>query len=350
MKKKKKLIILCSIILVLVIITPLPVSIVLYEKFFGHRTESNTREITPTMEEYQSLERSQVQFPSNKGQLLTGYLYNKKDSSETKGLIVLAHGIGGGHIDYLEEINYLCNNGYEVLGYDNTGCNESEGKAMLGLVQSSIDLDYTLRFVESNEELNKLPILLYGHSWGGFAVCSVLNYDHNITAVVSRSGFNRSQDMLIEEGTSMYGDFVKIASPYLYIYEKFKFGNATDKTAEKGILNTDAKVFLLYGDKDKVISYDSSIYRIFEDTKKDNVLTKLYPGKEHDVTLSKEAMDYAVIKNEEGRKLAVKYNDKIPKEELDTYYKGIDKALSRKLDPVVMQDIVDFYDATVGIK
>jgi uncharacterized protein len=350
MKKKKKVLLLCSIMLVLVIITPLPVSIVLYEKFFGHRIDSNTREMAPTMEEYQSLERSQVQFPSNKGQLLTGYVYKKKNSGETKGLIVLTHGMGGGHIDYLEEINYLCNNGYEVLGFDNTGCNESEGKSMIGLVQSSIDLDYALRFVESNEALNKLPTLLYGHSWGGFAVCSVLNYDHNITAVVSRSGFNRSQDMLIETGTSMYGDFVKIASPYLYLYEKFKFGNATDKTAEKGVKNTDAKVFLLYGDKDKVISYDSSIYRIFKDTKKDNVITKLYTGKDHDVTISQEAMDYIVIKNEEGRKLDDKYNDKIPKEELEAYYKGIDKALARKLDSAVMQDIVDFYDAAVGTK
>lgn len=39
-----------------------------------------------------------------------------------KGLIVISHGMGGGAEGYMAETLYFVNHGYQVFGYDNTGC------------------------------------------------------------------------------------------------------------------------------------------------------------------------------------------------------------------------------------
>ena len=61
---------------------------------------------------------------------------------------------------------------------------------MMGMAQSAIDLDAALTYIESNDELNGLPVLLYGHSWGGYAAAAVLGSDHDIKASVSISGYS----------------------------------------------------------------------------------------------------------------------------------------------------------------
>lgn len=350
MAEHKKILIFFLIILNILLVIPLAAAGVLYERYFGHRTETNTSALAPDMKEYPNLKRKKVQFPSNHGQLLTGYLYiGRNYTNPSKGLIVLSHGINCGHIDYLEEINYLCSWGYTVLGYDNTGCNESEGSSMIGLVQSSIDLDYALRYVENQDELKTMPVLLYGHSWGGYAVCSVLNGNHNVKAVVSRSGFNHSRDVLIDGGVYMYGDWVRIITPYLYFYEKIKFGRNADNTAEKGIKNAKAEILILYGAKDNIISRENSIYHIVKDYKQKNVTVILYQEKEHDVVLSDEALCYLKNKKAEEAALINKYNGKsnIPKEVMDAYINSVDRMKIRQLDENVMKNIIDFYDAVI---
>jgi alpha-beta hydrolase superfamily lysophospholipase len=105
----------------------------------------------------------------------------------------LAHGLGGGADDYLPQIMFFVNHGYKVLGYNCTGSYESEGKSTIGFSQAVLDLDAALNYVEQEDSLNGLDVLLFGHSWGGFAVTNILNYDHDITAVVSVAGVNSAK-------------------------------------------------------------------------------------------------------------------------------------------------------------
>jgi len=96
--------------------------------------------------------------------MLTGYKYYREDT-EINGLVVLAHGFGGGQRNYMHISNYFASNGYAVFAYDATGNDESEGEAVGSLPQSVVDLDYALRFVKSNSDFAGLPIALWGHSW-----------------------------------------------------------------------------------------------------------------------------------------------------------------------------------------
>lgn len=106
-------------------------------------------------EEY---DRELLSFTSGENQL-QGYLYG---ADNTKGLVVISHGLGGGAESYMTETVYFVDHGYQVFGYDNTGCYKSEGENCIGLSQSVIDLDAALTFIESEARFDDLPILLYG--------------------------------------------------------------------------------------------------------------------------------------------------------------------------------------------
>ena len=83
-------------------------------------------------------------------------------------MYVIAHGFGGGgHNSYMDVANYFASNGYYVFAYDVTGCDKSEGEGVGGVPQGVIDLDHAISFVEDNNEIPELPIMLFGHSWGG---------------------------------------------------------------------------------------------------------------------------------------------------------------------------------------
>ena len=257
---KRNVIILTIAIILICFVLPMIITVIAYEANFGSRVTIDENNSMMKFEDYE-MSRENIEFKSNKGQTLRGYLYTK-EGVEPKALIFLSHGYLNVHEDYLAQINYFVENGFEVMGYDNTGTNLSDGDNLIGLGQSAIDLDYALRFVESNEDLNKYKVFLYGHSWGGYAVTYVLNYGHNVAGVVARSGYNNSRDMLVEYGSNLYGDWLKLLSPYayIYIYEKIKFGDAIDKNGVKGInASKDTPVMLFHSKDDDVISLDNSL-------------------------------------------------------------------------------------------
>jgi dienelactone hydrolase len=70
-----------------------------------------------------------------------------------------------------------------------------------------LDLNSALNYIESDSTLNDLPIMLYGHRWGGYAVAAVLNYGHDIAATASIAGFNAPMEILFEQAKKMMGVF-----------------------------------------------------------------------------------------------------------------------------------------------
>ena len=48
----------------------------------------------------------------------------------------------------------MVDHGWRVLAYDATGSCESEGEGTVGLVQSALDLDAALTYVENNASLS----------------------------------------------------------------------------------------------------------------------------------------------------------------------------------------------------
>lgn len=349
MSLRKKIVLWISVLVVAALVIPMGVTAFLYENYFGKRADGNNLLTRQSLADFTELTSEAVRFPSDQGQMLAGAVYSSTNGAEPKGLIVFSHGIWSSHEDYLEQINYFAQKGYRVFGFDNTGTEKSEGSSIYGLAQSSIDLDYALRFVEGQEELKKLPLLLYGHSWGGYAVCSVLNQNHKVTAVISRSGFNKSQDMLLEFGRRMYGDAVVAITPYLSVYEWFKFGSIVDLTGTRALQTTSAKVLVVHSDDDDTISVGNSLYGHREAYKDNaNVSEQLLAGRGHDVVETAAARAYRKSRDEEWDALKKQYGGNVPEEVSDAFDAQEDKAKAKEMDTALMDQFTQFYDEAVG--
>ena len=281
---------------------------------------------------------------------LQGYHYGKENE---KGLIVISHGLGAVAENYLSETLYFVDNGYQVFSYDNTGCHNSEGDDSRGLSQSVIDLDSALTYIESDSRFDNLPILLFGHSWGGYAVTAIFNYNHNITASVSLAGFNEPISMIFDKGKQIMGPLAYIEYPIMSLYHRFLFkGNAT-LTAVDGINQTSTPILLIHGNEDEVIDPNTvGIIAFKDEITNPNVQYILRTNERQNnhtqLCMSITALEYIDELNITYNELSQKYDNEVPEEELKTFYDSIDKKKASLLNEELMQEILKFYEASLN--
>lgn len=293
--------------------------------------------------------RKSVHFMSGKNKL-RGDIYGLNNK---KGLVVISHGHSRGAERYLSETMYFVDNGYMVFAFDGTGCHRSEGKNQVGISKPVLDLDCALTYIEKQPEFQNLPILLYGHSQGGYAVTSVLNYDHNIAAVVSVAGFNKPVRMILEWGkNNILGKFMYLEVPYAYIYQKVLFGKNAFLSAVNGINKSSVPVLIVHGTGDTVIGYNTaSIISYKKYIKNANVeyITRDKNGQNGHSNLVKslKANKYTSKTVKEYRKIMEKYDKKVPKKIEKSFYKSIDKYKSNELDESFMEEVLDFYKRAI---
>lgn len=295
--------------------------------------------------DYEGLERETVSFPSGK-ETLTGYIYGKDNTSQ--GLVVISHGLGGDSEGYISETKYFVDNGFMVFAYDNTGSGASTGDSCKGLAQSAIDLDNALNYVEQNPIFDGLPICLYGHSWGGYATTAVLNYDHDITAVVSLAGYNSCMQEMTYVGKSILGPFVYAEYPFMWLMQYMTFGDKVNVTASDGINHaSNTAVLIVQGDLDDFVGYDGPcIYANRDKITNSNVQFMVLENRDHgDLMMdqSEERLNYREQMNEAYDKLSEEYGGEIPDEINEQWYAALDKNLNSKLDEELFADFAAFY-------
>ncbi len=181
-------------------------------------------------------------------------------SLDSKGLIVVAPGHRDANDIKLYEIRYFVDAGYSVIGFDYTGCYTSGGDNMGGYSQCVYDLDALLDYVESDERFSKMPIYLFGHSMGAYAVCTVLQYEHDIEKVVAASGFDTPQEQWqysIEKNT---GIFYPIIKPLNTLFICLKYGEDKDLSAIDGINSVSIPILIISAEKDSFYGGSSPIY------------------------------------------------------------------------------------------
>jgi dipeptidyl aminopeptidase/acylaminoacyl peptidase len=269
-RQRKRIKIIIAVIVVPILVTILALlllSIYIYDANFNLRFTTNPESLF-AVEEFDGLNRERYTFASNKGQTLVGYRYFKE--VDAKGVVVLAHGFGGGgHNVYMDVANYFTSNGYTVFAYDATGNDESEGDGVGGLPQGVIDLDYALRFVKESPAFEGLPILLFGHSWGAYSAGSVLNLHPDISAVVMGAGFNRAIDMFEEEGRRQAGSGIDMVLPFIPLIELTKFGAYQSYTCVDGLASSNAGAMIIHSTDDDIVSFTEQ-YGMFEKMFRDN--------------------------------------------------------------------------------
>ncbi len=346
------------LIIALALIIPLCGWYVLCSLLYDSNISISADSYEPLMlrvEDFEGLECREYSFPSDKGQMLAGYLYSSGEDQH--GIVVLAHGFGGGgHNSYMDCADFFARNGYYVFAYDATAMDKSEGDRLGGAPQGVIDLEYAISFVEESDDIPDLPIVLFGHSWGAYSVSAVLTYHPEVMAVIECCGFNRSSDMFESVGRSQAGDVICAMTPFIRLHEFIRFGEYASNTAMDGFDSTDAAVMIVHSADDDVIGIEYGLDKYYEKYKDDARFTFVrFEDRGHnsifidpDNTYSKEF--------DAGFDLWVQTLGYVPDEDKERF--AADKAAyinehldhyrwSHRLDEDLFESFVEFYDKNI---
>ena len=292
-----------------------------------------------------------VSFMSGKN-TLRGYIYGTENSSP-KGLIVFAHGITVGHESYINQLMWFADRGWRVFAYDATGSATSEGKGTVGLVQSALDLDRALTFAENDERLKDLPVYLLGHSWGGYAVCAALNFDHDIRAAASISGYAYPLKMYklgTERTVKNITPAVMMFMPYVKGYNRAVARKNAKLNAVDGINRAaDVPVLIIHGENDEYVDFGKvSIY-----CERDNITS---PNASYMVLQGRYADHQNFFKTDEANDLTKEFYSRrgelekkygglngIPSAELEKFMNSFDKERLNEVNSGLLESIEEFF-------
>ncbi len=277
---------------------------------------------------------------------LKGYYYK---SAEEKGLVIISHGLHAGGDDYIPIIKYLVKNGYNVFSYDITGTYDSEGESTVGMCQAIIDLEGTINYIKQTPDLSKYSLFLLGHSWGGYAVTSVLSICDGIKAVAAIAPMNNGCKMMVDKAEEYVGKVGTVPGPIFTIYQKILFGKYVNYTGVGGINSVDIPILIAHGIDDKVISFDKqSIYAYKNEITNPNVQYYIGLGLQngHDsIWHSTESLAYQRKIEDEIKFIEAKNNKKSTEEELIAFYKTIDHELYSSVNVELMKQIITMFDS-----
>lgn len=310
---------------------------------FGKRCEGNENLKYLKAKSFDNLNAYPISFKSNKGQVLNGFLYSGAKTEKYKALIVFSHGMGAGHLAYTTEINYFAQKGYIVLAFDNTGTCESEGKKLMGFGQGIIDLNKAIEFINNREDLKDLPLLLLGHSWGGYCVSNVPAVTTaNIRGIVAFSPFNSIGRLIADTVKMRTKANVRFLTPFIDAVNLLKFGKIGILRSCDTINNNQIPTLIMHGGNDMTINVKNSPvglkHRIAENS---NARTILYDSKYHNVYLAKDAEQYL---NDIFAKVG-----SLPPNSPEAYeiYQSIDYSLITKEDLTVMDTANTFFEECI---
>lgn len=202
---------------------------------------------------------------------IRGYIYYK-DNIKYKGFVILSHGLFGTHIQYLKDINFLVNNGYKVLAYDQFGCGISDGKKQEYLAHGIYVCENVINDVIHRNINSGLDLILYGHSWGAYSVTGAIKKYPQIKKVISRSGpisprisgrdlfkvFNKHIYRLIYPGYNI--------SYLLLIPRRFRIKATTGPKKNK-----ETKILFIHAKDDNMVFINHSLSSYYLKHKQDNV-------------------------------------------------------------------------------
>ena len=316
-------------------------------KSFGRGDYPDTRKSAGWLYDHYEEEypREEVSFRSGDN-TLKGFIYGMDNDN---GLIVFAHGIGSGHEVYLSLLTRLIDCGWRVFAYDCTGSGYSEGEGTKGLAQSVIDLDNALTYVESDARLNIFDTYVLGHSWGGYAAAAVLNFDHDVKACITMSGYNIPYEELAETCEARFGGWSILLDPVVWLYNKVEFGSNSSISAVDGINKSDIPVLVIHSDKDEVIDYNGAgiiahtdeitnpnvEYKVFDEEGRNGHNTYFYTPE-----YKKYKEEFIIPKLEELEK---KYGEDIPDEEEIRLNDMIDKEIYNGTNDELIEIIDTFF-------
>ena len=264
---RKVVVVLLSALLSFVILSMI-LSAVIFGVLFKRTQTFSPFEISYSEIDMQKYPRKPVSFYSNENKL-QGYIYGTPKSA--KGIVIIVNGINSNANSHLPEIMYFVDNGWCAFSYDGTGVGSSEGDGIRGLSQGKIDLESAIDFVKNNKSTVGLPIVLYGHSAGGYASVAILEDNKDIAAVVCIAGFDSPSETMHYFAKQKVGFLADIEYPFMQLQSFFLFGKDFDLSASDAINSTSTPVIIVEADGDTVFSEELGISRFRDKIQNPNV-------------------------------------------------------------------------------
>ena len=283
-------------------------------------------------QDFINLHEEKKSFTSSKGNLIMTFLYYYPNFSNDK-LVIFVHGIGGGHLSYLREIEYLCKKGFLVLSFDLTGCFESGGISNLSLTQAICDLDDVLNYVKLLDAFKNKEIICIGHSLGGFAVNNIYSLHKEISKIVSISGITTIENLT--------KDYLKKEQDDILKYErdvnlKYALLDPINSYNDKKL-----KALIIHSYDDNIISFENHAEYLYKNINNENVEFYFVNNKLHNPNYTLEAVKY--MKDSFSKYFSLLNEGKLTslKEKRD-YFNTLDFAFMTRQDEEVMDKIVSF--------
>ena len=324
--------------------------VAVYDKLFP-RYERPDYSLTPGLICYErldvKLEREEIIYPSDEV-YLNGHYYTCKNP---KGIVVIAHGLHSGADNYLAFTKYFIEHKFNVFAFNYQGTYESQGEGTVGMCQPLVDLDNTIVYLQKNEKFKGLPIFLFGHSWGGYAVCAVLALRKNIAACASIAPLNDGYTMPVEKASQYAGNLSKISQPFMTVYQKYLFRDYTNHNGVRGINESNIPVLIAHGIDDKVITFNGqSIVSHYDEITNPNVsyyIGKGLHGDHTEILYSINAINYRRTIKSDLKLLEMKKKESLTDDEKREYYKSVNHSLYNEVNEDLMKEVIKLYESTL---
>lgn len=249
----------CIILLVTVlsyVLLSVAGSVVVFRFIFARTDTVHAFELTYHDIDAARYPRREISFLSGENRL-RGCVY--RPQGDSRALVLVLNGMNACIDRHLPEILYFVDHGFAVMTFENTGVGESEGDGTVGLAQARLDAGAAMAYIRSDSSLSALPLLLYGHSLGGYAAATALCDSDEVCAAVCVAGFNSPNENMLFSARRRVGVLADMQYPFMCLQNFFLFGDKADSAAVDAINACGKPVLLVGSDNDETVPPDISI-------------------------------------------------------------------------------------------
>ena len=229
--------------------------------------------------DFKGFKQEAYTFNNSKGIEIHYFFYYYKDFKDDK-IILFLPGLGPGHASYMAEIETLAKRGYKVLTLDYTGCGESQGKYLGSLNTPTKDVSELLDLLKLDK-----PIVLVGHSMGGYTALNLASLREEIKKAVVISGFLSIKsigDALIKNDF-----FVK----RILKYENKLYPEYKDLNNIEYLEKTTDDIFFIQSDDDTMVPYRIAL-EVVESIDNPHIKKLKMSNRKHNPNYTDSAIEY----------------------------------------------------------
>lgn len=251
----------------------------LYKKQFVCRYDKEVGFPYYSYSDFKGLNQEEYTFISSKG-IEIHYFYFYYNNYKDDKIVLFLHGLAPGHAAYFAEIDALARRGFKVLALDYTGCGDSKGKILGSINQPTRDVNELLDLLKIEK-----PIVVVGHSLGGYTSLNIINLRKEIKKAVILSGFLSAE--------SIIGPIIKnkFFSSRILKYEKKACPEYYDLKNIDYLKTTDDDLFFIQSEDDSMIPYSVSLKAVEEIDNK-HIRTLKVQNRKHNPNYSDAAINY----------------------------------------------------------